>query len=221
MASQAEIARARKDMASIEAHLALYGEWIYEGSSSPEETLYLSDTVINEDARLIAEIGFNSGASSLAFLKSNPGAQVVSFDIGTHAYIGPAKEYVDQLFPGRHELVIGDSLETVPRYRRDNPNIRFDLAFIDGGHAYEVAKGDIANMRPLCRPGAAVIMDDLMPWQKYGRGPSRAWAEAIEEGLVTQEVLLQDGRIVQEVKPPAHRAWALGRYVVPLLRPLK
>ena len=217
MASQGELVQVDRDMADIQAHLARYGELIYEGSSSAEEVLFLGKAAIQEGADLIAEIGFNGGISSMAFLKSRPNARVVSFDIGTHTYIDPAKEYIDQHFPGRHELVIGDSLEAVPRYHRDNPGTRFDLAFIDGGHTYEVAKADIVNMQPLCRPGAAVIMDDLVPWQKYGKGPSRAWAEALEEGIITQEELMKDGRAVQEVRRPALRAWALGHYVVPLL----
>lgn len=216
VASQAEIAQVERDTTGIEAHLALYGERIYEGSSSAEEVVYLGKTAAKERASLIAEIGFNGGVSSMALLKSSPDARVVSFDIGTHTYIDAAKEYIDQQFPGRHELVIGDSLETVPRYHRDNPDTRFDLAFIDGGHAYEIVKGDIVNMRRLSRPGTALIMDDLVPWQPYGKGPSRAWAEAIEEGLVVQEELVKDGRVVQELRRPALRAWALGRYVVPL-----
>jgi len=216
MASQAEIAQVDRYIADIEAHLATYGERIYEGSSSAEEVVYLGKTAIREGAGLIAEVGFNGGVSSMAFLKSRPDAHVVSFDIGTHTYIDAAKEYIDQHFPGRHELVVGNSLEAVPRYHRDNPDTRFDLAFIDGGHAYEVAKGDIVNMRPLCRPGAALIMDDLVPWQKYGKGPSRAWAEAIEEGLITQEELIKDGRVIKELRRPALRVWALGHYV-PLL----
>jgi len=217
VASQAEIAQVDRDIADIEAHLATYGERIYEGSSSAEEVVYLGKTAIQEGADLIAEIGFNGGVSSMAFLRSRPTARVVSFDIGTHTYIDAAKEYVDQRFPDRHELVVGDSLETVPRYLRDNPDVCFDLAFIDGGHAYEVAKADIVNMRPLCRPGAALVMDDLVPWQKYGKGPSRAWAEAIEEGVITQDELVKDGRVIQELRRPALRVWALGHYVVPLL----
>lgn len=216
VASQAEIARVDQDIADIEAHLARYGERIYEGSSSAEEVVYLGKTAIREGAGFIAEIGFNGGVSSMAFLRSRPDARVVSFDIGTHTYIDAAKEYIDQQFPGRHELVIGDSLEAVPRYHRDNPDTRFDLAFIDGGHAYEVAKADIVNMRPLCRPGAALVMDDLVPWQKYGKGPSRAWAVVIEEGLIIQDELIKDGRVVQVLRRPALRAWALGHYVIRL-----
>jgi predicted O-methyltransferase YrrM len=217
VASQAEIVQVDRDIAGIEAHLALYGERIYEGSSSAEEVVYLGKTAVREGAGLIAEVGFNGGVSSMALLKSSSDARVVSFDIGTHTYIDAAKEYIDQQFPGRHELVIGDSLETVPRYHRDIPDTRFDLAFIDGGHTYEVAKGDIVNMRRLCRPGTGLIMDDLVSWQRYGKGPSRAWAEAIEEGLIVQEELVKDGRVVQELRRPALRAWALGRYVLPRL----
>jgi hypothetical protein len=37
-------------------------------------------------------------------------------------------------FPGRHNLIIGDSVHAVPAYARANQNERFDMFYIDGGH---------------------------------------------------------------------------------------
>jgi hypothetical protein len=56
-------------------------------------------------------------------------------------------------------------------------------------------------------------MDDVVPWLNYGKGPARAWAEAIEDGIVSQEEVFKDGRLVDVLEPPGVRAWALGRYV--------
>jgi predicted O-methyltransferase YrrM len=166
------------------------------------------------EARLIAEIGFNAGCSSYVLLKYVPDAAVVSFDLGEHASVAANKKLIDKKFPGRHTLICGDSRKTVPAFAHNNPGLRFDLAFIDGGHDYEVAHADITNMRALSSDRTALIMDDLVPWQSYGAGPTKAWEEAIGDNLVHQDELFQDGERVEKAQPPGDRAWALGRYLI-------
>ena len=162
---------------------------------------------------MIAEIGFNAGCSSYAFLRYVPDATVVSFDLGEHASIAVNKKFIDKKFPGRHTLICGDSRETVPAFAKSNPDLQFDLVFIDGGHDYEVAHADIVNMRALSSARTAVVMDDLVPWNSYGAGPTKAWEEAVADDFVHQEELYQDGHLVDKAQPPGVRAWAFGRYV--------
>jgi predicted O-methyltransferase YrrM len=184
-----------------------------EGSSSAQELLYLVVTARRSGARLIGEIGFNAGCSSYALLKHVPDAKVVSFDLGEHDSVAVNKKLIDEKFPGRHTLVTGDSRETVPAFADGNPDLRFDLVFIDGGHEYAVAHADLLNMRRLSSARTAVVMDDLVPWQSYGSGPTKAWEEAIRDGVVAQDELLQDGQRVDATRPPGVRAWALGHYL--------
>lgn len=193
--------------------LWLKGRPPLEGSTSAEELLYLASTAKRTGALLIGEIGFNAGFSTQTFLSTSPDTRVVSFDLVEHGYTKVAKKIVDQKFPGRHTLVAGDSTKTVPQYAAENPDVRFDLVFIDGGHDYAVAKADVANMRPLCTPETAVIIDDLTPWLKWGEGPTRAWTEAIADGVVAQTEMFQDGQSVDVATPPGKRVWALGRYL--------
>jgi hypothetical protein len=87
------------------------------------------------------------------------------------------------------------------------------MVFIDGGHEYEVVTDDIANCRQACVPGASVIVDDLTPWTPWGEGPTRAWENAIRDGILDAQEILSDGVSVQEIEGPADRIWALGRYV--------
>src|SRR5690349_20004097 len=111
-----------------------------EGSSSPEQQDSLRRLVRRSNARLVGEIGFNAGFSSVAFLSADVDVHVVSFDLGCHEVVGPAKEFVDAQYPRRHELIIGDSAQSVPEYRMQRPEISFDIVFIDGGHEYEQAR---------------------------------------------------------------------------------
>jgi len=183
-----------------------------EGSADESELRYLTALVESRKAKKIGEIGFNSGISSYAFLEANPETRVISFDIGDHSYVKYAKEYIDKKFPGRHTLILGNSNETVPKFAAEHPGYRFDLIFIDGSHEYETARRDLINMQRLASPKTALVMDDLTPWLEWGLGPTQAWTEAIRDGLVAQEELVKDGRLVAKIAPPGQRSWALAHY---------
>jgi hypothetical protein len=187
---------------------------IPEGSSSVELLRFFT-RLVQEDGRIrtIGETGFNTGASSRAFLAAREDTTVVSFDLGQHASVRPAKAGIERRYPGRHELVLGDSTKTLPDYARTRPDIRFDLVFIDGGHDYEVASADLHNFRPMCHERTVVIMDDLTPWWAWGEGPTRAWQEAIDGGVIVQAALFRNGRPVTELAGRwKDRIWAIGHY---------
>lgn len=188
-------------------------EQAWEGSADSTELDYLAKLARRPTIKLIGEIGFNGGLSSYKFLESNPDVEVISFDLGEYSYVEFAKRYIDSIFPNRHKLIIGDSQQTVPKFNQDNPDIKFDLIFIDGGHSYKVAKNDLLNMKPLAHKDTILMMDDLTPWLRWGKGPTKAWLEALEEGLVAQEELIKDGKVVETIQPPGERSWAVGRYV--------
>jgi predicted O-methyltransferase YrrM len=185
-----------------------------EGFLRVDQANYLRNLITaNGSVHNVLEIGFNAGHSSYVFLEARPDVQVVSFDLGEHSYVSAAKDFIDKRFPGRHQLVLGDSTVTLPQYRQTNPDAVFDLAFVDGGHDYDTAIADLRNCRQLVAPGGLVVMDDLLYWKTWGVGPTRAWAEVADEGLVTPLELIQDGQQVEAVhKKSATAAWGLGRY---------
>lgn len=187
---------------------------IYEGGASLAQISHLRDVARRSDSTWIAEIGFNVGYSTIGFLESSPETKVVSFELDLRPCVKLAKEFIDERYPGRHELVIGDSQVTVPEFAdadRSGP-IGFDLVFIDGSHMYEVAANDIDNIRRIAAHRATVVMDDLTPWYLWGAGPTRAWHEAVEAGKIEPLEYIVDGRIVSHIEGPADRAWAVGRF---------
>jgi predicted O-methyltransferase YrrM len=206
-----------EDMKKIEfdiiRYLVLRGRPLTEGSSSREEMLSLASAVQRSNARLVGEIGFNVGFSSYAFLSADPKTEVISFDLGGHGGTKVAKRLIDKRFPDRHTLIYGDSTVAVPEFTARNPDLRFDLVFIDGGHDYEIARTDILNMKPLCTENTIVVMDDLTPWHNWGKGPTQAWTEAIAQGIIRQDELFKDGKPIDAIEPPGKRVWALGRYI--------
>ena len=154
-----------------------------------EQTSFLKNIVNNPSIKYVMEIGFNGGHSSELFLSSNQNIEVVSFDIGEHSYVKLGKEFIDKTYPNRHQLIIGNSLETVPYYS-NNVNKKFDVIFIDGGHIYDVAKGDIINCKKLAHDKSIVIMDDTIindNWlRNWNLGPNRAWKEAKEWNIIKE-----------------------------------
>jgi predicted O-methyltransferase YrrM len=138
----------------------------------------------------ILEIGFNAGHSADVLLAAAPAAHLLSFDLGRHPAVAVGKGFIDARYPGRHTLVVGDSTASVPAFTALVPDVRFEVLFIDGGHTEEVARADIVNCGRLAAADAIVAVDDTVftpAWeQSYTLGPTKAWLEAVQSGLVVE-----------------------------------
>lgn len=135
----------------------------------------------------IMEIGFNAGHSAEVFLSNNPRCTLTSFDLGIHAYVPYSKKYMDNTYPNRHTLILGDSTVTVPKYINDNPGKTFDVIFIDGGHDYPIANADLENCKMLATPETIVMIDDTSyvgPQADFTIGPTRTWTEHVKSGKI-------------------------------------
>lgn len=168
---------------------------MWEGFMYHDQCAILEKQIDWSKVKTVLEIGFNAGHSS-DFWLGHPGVSVVSFEITPHKHTLLGKQYIDEKYPGRHEMVWGDSTITIPKFET-RP---FDLIFIDGGHEVEVARADIMNCMRFAGPETVVIMDDVIYEHtlaaKYTVGPTRAWMEFIRISALeeTFHVDLADGR---------------------------
>lgn len=177
---------------SINAYLARLGFHSFEGNTglcAPKGELL---RMFAKESATALEIGFNAGHSADTILRANKNIELVSFDIGLHGYVKPAAEFIQFLHPGRHTLILGDSTETLPEYIARNPEKKFDLLFIDGGHDYEVAKADMENCLKLAHSDSIIVMDDTIyvpMWEKdYSKGPTQVWKEFCKNGTISDDV---------------------------------
>lgn len=148
------------------------GTQIYEGSATPQELSFLLQQVRKFPGGHVLEIGMNAGISTVAMLASDTKLRVVSYDLGEWDCAKRAATIIAREFPGRHEVVWGDSKKTLP-----TEECKFDFAFVDGGHDRETAYSDItwaARVAPL------LMIDDVnMP------DVHDAVGDAIAKGFIT------------------------------------
>lgn len=156
-----------------------------EGSSTQEQVSYYLELLYkNPSIKRIIEIGFNLGISAASFLSARPDIHVTSIDIGSHAYVLPAKRNIDKHFPGRHSLVVGDSTAALPFLKGFFGARSVDLFMIDGYHVEPVPRIDLSNALQWCGPETYIIVDDVC--ESWGsEGVNQAVRDAIEAGNVT------------------------------------
>ena len=178
-------------MTNLDSFLKSLNYTMSEGycAQVPQQQEELRKLVSNKSVKNVLEIGFNGGHSSELFLDTNKDVKVVSFDINRHKAVDLGKFFIDEVYPERHTLILGNSLTTVPDYAKNNTT-KFDLIFIDGGHEYVFSKGDLHNCKALAHEKTVVIMDDTQ-WTPQLRagwndGPNKSWLEARDSGLIKQ-----------------------------------
>jgi hypothetical protein len=171
-----------------------------EGGMDAAQYEWIGKFFADSAIHTVVQTGFNAGHSAFTFA-DHGAVSVTSFDINEHAYVRPAHEYLINRFPQtQFQLVFGDSTKTVPSHRDE---MRYDVAFIDGGHSQAVAESDLAALRRLVKPGGYVVMDDYgdtMPWQI---GPTLAYNQAVSDGMVIP---------ISVERTTGSSGWALGQY---------
>ena len=110
--------------------------------------------------KTVCETGFNAGHSTLVWLSAKADTHIYSFDLGEHEYAKPMAHFVNQTFPGRFTITWGDSTKTLRKFRQEHPDIKCDLAIIDGGHTTVAANADFDNFRQMVNKENIVVLDD-------------------------------------------------------------
>lgn len=136
---------------------------VTEGSVSPDQINWFWDFLRGKgnEVKTILEIGFNAGLSACAFLEARKNINVLSVDLAAHDYAIPAKAWIDRVWPARHMLLVGDSVDVLAQVRRTFPEYKPDLIFVDGAHHGDIPLIDLMNAYALARPDTWIILDDV------------------------------------------------------------
>lgn len=133
------------------------------------------------------EVGFGAGHSSYVFLSHNKQVNVVSFDL--EANMG--KMRIDAYFPDRHQLVLGNTQDTLPKYVNEHPGEKFDLIFIDGStDVFQTVCTDLKWCIQLAHESTVILMNNVMYHPQLTDNstilPTLAWTQVIKLGAVKE-----------------------------------
>ncbi len=111
---------------------------------------------LNPTIKFGLEIGFNAGFSTLLMLISNQKLHMTCIDTGEHSYLRPCYEAIQQLFPDRINLIIGNSKDILPTiYKTD-----YDFVHLDGSHSKDIIISDIEESYRILKKGGIFILND-------------------------------------------------------------
>ena len=175
----------RSMIKKLENHLQHKGMIIVEGHAAEMEAQQMEYIkILCCNVTSVAEIGFNAGHSMILTLLSNPKSEIQAFDLGSHKYAYEAFSFIKTQFPTRKiDIEWGDSTITVPEYNRKNPQTKFDVLIVDGGHTHDIAVSDIKNMQKLAHHTSLLIVDDTPCKHSYCVGS--AIQEMDQTGFIT------------------------------------
>jgi hypothetical protein len=144
--------------ARLEKHLNFS---LGQGHSGQLAFLTLTLAVLSRDAATMCQTGFNSGHSAVTALEGNPAIKVLSFDLGEEAVVAAAASYIEahDSYRGRHELILGDSRDTVVAAAASRERL-CDISFVDGGHFGDVPLSDILSLGLMSHEDTLLIVDD-------------------------------------------------------------
>lgn len=135
--------------------------------------------------KTVCETGFNAGDSALRFLVLSD-AKVYDFDLGGLNYTKVAAAFLQEHFPGRLHVTWGDSTTMLPKFHKSRPEVKCDLAIVDGGHTHYVALADLKNFHPMVPEKHVLFLDDSPCGSEWCIGVNQAWGEMREAGCVDQ-----------------------------------
>lgn len=157
----------------------------------------------------VVNIGAGNGTSGLAFMESRADLHLYTIDIqlesspfgclaGEEAVFRSAGFWGDP----RYQQIHGDSKDVGRRWL-EGWGVPLDMVFVDGGHQYHEAVGDINAWLPNIKPGGLMVVHDYAKTTKTWPGVN----QAVQELLIGrhEQVLQVETTIAFRIKPTEER----------------
>lgn len=137
--------------------------------------------------KVILEVGTANGGTLFLFTKlAHPEAIIISIDLPFGPFGGGYNEWKIPLYKSftnanqKIHLIRADSHnpDTTQTVRKILKDLRIDLLFIDGDHAYDGVRKDFETYSPLVRQGGIVAFHDIVPGPpEMVGGVPKFWSE--------------------------------------------
>ncbi|EKX41259.1 hypothetical protein GUITHDRAFT_153900 [Guillardia theta CCMP2712] len=131
--------------------------------------------LFKEDTINVCETGFNGGHSASLFLLSDPRVRYYGWDLGVYSAAKVVAKKLSEEFPGRLQVMWGDSKKTVPSFFEQN-SLLCDLVVIDGEHSYNGVQSDLGVISKHMKGKWQVFVDDC---EALNQGILKAFDEAM------------------------------------------
>lgn len=161
----------------------------------PQQCKIIDHLIAEHHSTRLLEIGFGSGFSSCFFLQCSSMITVDSIEINPDESTRVAKTHIDQLYPNKHNFIVGHSNVILPSLAGT-----YDLIFIDGSNDMTTRYNDIMLSKHISDNKTILIMDDVVNEpehsQSWNNGPTHAWNRLVNENVVIElgYVCFQNGR---------------------------
>lgn len=148
--------------------------------STTDCNIIAKDIVTKTDAKSILEIGFNIGYSAAIWLEQDI-KQLYIIDINNHKDTEQAIKATIKAYPDSFiNYLLTDSTDDIAK-QWVIPKI--DLAFIDGGHTYEICMSD--SLLSINKGAKWLLYDDVI--EKHNNGIWKAITELEEKNIIELE----------------------------------
>jgi len=136
----------------------------------------------NYNPKKIMEIGSRTGLSLVQLLSGcldYTDMKIVLFDRWDDGLSNPEliKKHLEYLALPTDciEFHQGDSAETVPEYKKNNPNEKFDWILVDGSHQEPCVTTDFNNVIDMVKTGGVIVADDINCQPEDNIDVKKAW----------------------------------------------
>ena len=125
------------------------------------------------------EIGSASGGACLFLYREVGFVSTISIDDHRHRRAYAQAAHFSQI-PNLQQFIGDSHSDEAFRFLQQNLEGKVDVVFIDGDHTYNGVWQDIQMSRIFCRPGALMVLHDIVS----SEGVYRAWRKCVKENLL-------------------------------------
>lgn len=140
---------------------------------------------LNNETKLIMQVGFGEGLRSINFLE-NSNANLVIFSDFKQEYSFYGRHFLEEMYPLRQVVIFGLTKSAIPNFSLDQKaHVKFDIIHYANSRKYYEIYEEILSCSKYTTENTLLILDGVCPHIPAGTGPYVAMNKLIKEGILT------------------------------------